>query len=359
MKRMLAGILLAAGASVGPEALAQSSAAMEHEPGCAWVRLHPALGNAAGGWGAADRQTGRPNDADTIFNIASVSKQFTALAVLLLAHERQVDLDAPLSRYLPQITGELGTPTLRQMLRHTSGLPDYISPLFDGGREDEVVTVAETMAVILRQPQLEFTPGSRFDYSNTGYFLLGQVVEHVSGQTLADFSRQYIFQPLGMSATTIVDHYPSGIARLARGYEKRDGHVSISESAWEQSGDGQVHTSARDMLRWLRHLDADTPLATPGGLHTAGVLTLLTEGNVPVAGKPEVSYHYGLEAVNLGNEAVWAHGGGWAGYRSFMAYAPKSHRGAAVLCNITDVDVKAVAEGLLAGELRKIKRSDP
>src|SRR5690606_34003094 len=132
---------------------------------------------------------------------------------------------------------------------------------------------------------------------------------------LAAFSRQYIFQPLGLRDTSIVDHYPSGISVLAHGYEAQDGQSIPSESRWEQTGDGQVHTNARDMLRWLRHLDNDTPLTTPGGLHTPGVQTLLTDGAAPVVGSPRDSYYHGLEAVRLDGEAMWAHAGGWAGYR--------------------------------------------
>src|SRR5690606_4764393 len=120
----------------------------------------------------------------------------------------------------------------------------------------------------------------------TGYFLLAQVVEHISGQSFASFSKQYIFQPLGMRDTTIVGHYPSGITQLARGYENQDGHIRISESRWEQTGDGQVHTSARDLLRWLRHLDSDTTLTAPGGLHTARVLTMLADGDIPIVAQP-------------------------------------------------------------------------
>ncbi|MGB6103873.1 MAG: serine hydrolase domain-containing protein [Pusillimonas sp.] len=349
MKRMLAALLLGAGVGMGAHAHGLLPAKTEAMPGCAWALLHSATTPATGAWGDADTETGRAIDAGTVFNIASVSKQFTALAILLLVQDKQLDLDRPLSQYLPQITGELGKPTLRQMLRHTGGLPDYIDPLFEAGREDEVVTAAETLEVIARQPRLRFAPGARFEYSNTGYFLLAQVVEHVSGQALATFSRQYIFEPLGMRDTTIVDHYPSGITAMARGYQIDAGRARISESRWEQTGDGQVHASARDMLRWLRHLDDDTVLSTPSGRPAdAGVLSLLTSGDTPVS-EARNGYQFGLEAIKLEHENAWAHGGGWAGYRSFMAYAPESRRGVAVLCNTTDVSARGAAGEILAG----------
>lgn len=347
MRRVLAGVLWVAGVCGTALSHAQPITSTETTPGCAWAHWHPDQGPSVGAWGKADILTQRPNDADTLFNIASVSKPFTALAVLLLAQDKQVDLDAPLAQYLPHMTGELGRPTLRQMLRHTSGLPDYIAPLFDAGREHETATSEDALAVILQQPHLEFAPGTRFAYSNTGYFLLAQVVERVSGQSLAAFSSQYIFQPLGMHHTVIVDHYPSRLPALARAYENQDGRLHLRESSWEQTGDGQVHTSAQDMLRWLQHVAHNTSLTTPRGAPAAGLLTLLTEDAAPRASKPEDSYHFGLEAVSLGEDVVWAHEGGWAGYRSFMAYAPNGRRGAAVLCNTTDVNVKAATEALL------------
>jgi CubicO group peptidase (beta-lactamase class C family) len=317
-------------------------------PGCSWARLKADAGWDIGGWGYADVEKQHRIDEDTVFNIASVSKQFTALAVMLLVRDGKLDLDAPLARYLPRLPGELGRPALRQVLRHTGGLPDYMDPLIEAGRLDEAVTVSETFDVLAQDPQLLFEPGSRFEYSNTGYFLLAQVVEAVSGKTLAAFSRQYVFEPLGMRDTHIVDHYPSGITQLARGYRANGGKVGISESSWEQTGDGQVHTSAGDMLRWLRHMAADTSLRTPSGERAPGVLSMLTDGQEPHPEDGDGSYYYGIEALRLGDAQTWGHGGGWAGYRSFLAYAPQTRQGVAIMCNITGLNLRAMAERMLS-----------
>ncbi|TKR55078.1 beta-lactamase family protein [Allopusillimonas ginsengisoli] len=325
------------------------------EPGCSWALLYQGIEPETGGWGAADLETGRLNGVDTVFNIASISKQFTALAVLLLARDAQLDLDQAVMHYLPQLDKELGKPTLRQLLRHTSGMPDYIDPLIDAGRETEAVTAVETLELVAGQHHLHFEPGSRFEYSNTGYFLLAQVVEHVSGQSLASFSRQYIFKPLGMPYTLIVDHYPSGINKLARGYQVKAGQTHINEPTWEQTGDGQVHTNASDMLQWLRRLDSNTPMTTPAGKQTAGILSLLTSDTEPVVdADTRKSYWNGLEAMKLGEQITWAHSGGWGGYRSFMAYAPASHRGVVIMCNTTGANLKRMAAQMLDGRLQAL-----
>jgi len=346
MKRKVGALLLAVSACTGAQA--QPPAAGASMPGCSWARLKADAGWDIGGWGYADIEKQHVIGEDTVFNIASVSKQFTALAVTLLARDGKLDLDAPLARYLPRLPGELGRPTLRQALRHTGGLPDYMDPLVDAGRMDETVTVSETFDVLAGHSQLLFEPGSRFEYSNTGYFLLAQVVEAASGTSLASFSRQYIFEPLDMLDTVIVDHYPSGIAQLARGYEDKNGKVSISESSWEQTGDGQVHTSAGDMLRWLRHLDGDTALRTPSGKPAQGILSTLTDGQDPHLEEDGGGYYFGLEAMKMGDIKAWAHGGGWAGFRSFLAYAPESRQGAAIMCNTTGLNLRAMAAKMLS-----------
>ncbi|HRL26461.1 MAG TPA: serine hydrolase domain-containing protein [Alcaligenes sp.] len=349
MKRIVTTILLA----LAPLAAARADAApAQPAPGCAWALLNPAQGVSTGAWGWADLERSVPIDADTQFNLASLSKQFTALAVLLLVADGRVDLDQPLGAYLESLPGELGRPSIRQVLQHTGGLPDYIDPLYKAGRGSETATVADTLAVLAAAPTLRFEPGVRFEYSNTGYFLLAQLVERVSGQSLAVFSQRYIFGPLGMTQTAIVDRYPAALPRLARGYRVEKGQTQVVESSWEQTGDGQVHSSATDLHRWLVHLDQDTVLDSPGGRPLAGVRTALTQGQ---AVKPKGNYQFGLETGLLADVAAWGHAGGWAGYHSFMAYTPQMHRGAAVVCNATHLDVRAMTQRLLISGIGQLQ----
>ena len=347
MKRLLGLALL----GLGIQATVQATPSLM--PGCAWTLLHPTQGARTGSWGWADLDKTHRIDEHTRFNLASLSKQFTALAVLMLAQDEKLALDEPLARYWPELPDELGKPTIRQLLQHTSGLPDYITPLYDKGLEDATVTAAETLQVLAAHPNLRFTPGERFEYSNTGYFLLAQLVERISGQALAQFSQHYIFEPLGMDQTTIVDHYPSALPQLARGYRVKDDHVQKSESTWEQTGDGQVHSSATDLWRWLQHLEQDTILMSPEGQPLTGLRSLLTQ-SAPTT--PKDNYQFGLETIELGNGyAVWGHAGGWAGYHSFMAYSPERHQGAAVMCNAIHWDVRAMTERLMESGIGQLE----
>ena len=339
MKRLIGTALLGLGMGLNVQA---SPLLM---PGCAWTLLHPEQGASTGSWGWADLDKRQYIDEHTRFNLASLSKQFTALAVLMLVQDGKLALDEPLSRYWPALPGELGQPTIRQVLRHTGGLPDYIEPLYKEGREEAVVTVSETLEILAAHPTLRFTPGERFEYSNTGYFLLAQLVERISGQPIARFSQRYIFEPLEMEETAIVDRYPSALPQLARGYRVKQGQVQKSESSWEQTGDGQVHSSAADLWRWLEHLEKDTVLLSPEGQPLPGLRSLLTQ-SAPT--EPKDNYQFGLETVQLGEDyAAWGHGGGWAGYHSFMAYSPERRQGAAVMCNAIHWDVRAMTQRLL------------
>lgn len=347
MKRRVLAALCGLGMAMG----AQAQDATGPQPGCAWTLLHPVKGEATGAWGFADVDRSIAIDAQTQFNLASLSKQFTALAVLLLVQDGRLELDQPLSRYWSDLPGELGRPTVRQILQHRGGLPDYIEPLYQAGREAQTVTVAETLVVLQANPTLRFAPGERFEYSNTGYFLLAQLVERLSGASLAAFSQQYIFRPLGMERTAIVDRYPAGLPQMARGYRVKDGQVQQVESSWEQTGDGQVHSSAADIGRWLAHLEKDTVLNSPDGHSLPGVRTVLTQSQPQT---PAGNYQFGLETVQVGEFAAWGHGGGWAGYHSFMAYSPERAQGAAVMCNAIHLDVRAMTQRLLesgAGQL--------
>src|SRR5687767_15976349 len=218
MKRILLPFLLtvAAAAFIGPRPFAAGQAASrdridtifarwnDETPGCAvgvGVKGRPALEKA---YGMADLEHGVANKADTIFEVGSVSKQFTAAAVLLLARDGKLSLDDKVRKYIPEMPDVAADVTIRQMLNHTAGLRDWggLAAIEGWPRTSRVHTHAHVLDFVSRQRMLNFEPGTRWSYSNTGYNLAAILVGRVSGMSFADFTKARIFQPLGMNDTS-------------------------------------------------------------------------------------------------------------------------------------------------------------
>ena len=199
-------------------------------------------------------------------------------------------------------------------------------------------TINEAVLALARQTKPNEAPGVEFDYSNTGYFLLGVVVARVSGQSLAEFSRQRIFGPLGMKNTSIVDRYPDGIAALARGYRKEGTGFVIDETGWEQVGDGQVHSDIHDLALW----DENFYTAKLGG---RALVDRMYEVGYLNSGE-STEYAAGLN-VSQSRGLTWVtHGGSWVGYRSNITRVPSEHFSVIVLCNREDADTGALANSV-------------
>ena len=314
------------------------------QPGCAVGVIRDGRLVYAAGYGFADIGRQTRIDADTVFNIASTSKQFTAFALLLLARDGKLSLDDSVRRHVPELPAYTEAVSLRQMMHHTGGLRSYIELLLLSGRTfAERTTREDALAVIARQRGFDDVPGHAFAYSNTGYFLLSLVIERVSGQSLAGFSRENIFLPLGMTSTSIVDRYPADIARLARGYAVSAAGASLGECSWEQTGDGQVHTSVRDLALWDANFYAPRvgDPAVIGAMQRSGALY---DGHA-------VGYGGGLFLSSRSGLATVSHGGGWAGYRSELLRFPERRFSVIVLSNRDDVDACALAQRVAQVEL--------
>jgi len=309
------------------------------EPGCTVGVLQGGTLTHASAFGLADLARGKPLDTHSAFNLASVSKQFTAFALLLLEQEGKLRLDDPVVKFLPELSASAHGVTLRHLLHHTGGLRDYIELLTMKERGDaDGSTINEAVLALARQTKPNEAPGVEFDYSNTGYFLLGVVVARVSGQSLAEFSRQRIFAPLGMKNTSIVDRYPHGIAALARGYRKEGRGFVIDETGWEQVGDGQVHSDIHDLALW----DENFYTAKLGG---RALVDRMYEVGYLNSGE-STEYAAGL-SVSQSRGLTWVtHGGSWVGYRSNITRVPSEHFSVIVLCNREDADTGALASSV-------------
>jgi CubicO group peptidase (beta-lactamase class C family) len=226
-------------------------------PGCAVLVQRDGRTAYAHGYGLASLELGVGITPQTVMDIGSTSKQFTAAAIWLLAQDGKLSLDDEVQRYLPELPRLAGPVTLRHLLQHTSGWRDYVDLLaLAGAQDEEVTTAADAMAALERQHSGNFTPGSWWTYSNSGFFLLGQVVERVSGTTMRSFLRDRIFAPLEMTHTDLFDDHARVYRGKASSYAPGDDGWRIVTANWEQTGDGAVQTSVEDLAKWDANFDA-------------------------------------------------------------------------------------------------------
>jgi CubicO group peptidase (beta-lactamase class C family) len=297
-------------------------------PGCALGVVRNGSAMYARGYGSANLELGVPITARTVFDIGSVSKQFTAMSIVLLAGDGRLSLDDEIHKFLPELPPYGEPVTLRLMLHHLSGLPSY-TDLFDlaGVPEIDRTTDEDALALIARQKKLNFAPGRQYLYSDTNYFLLALVVRRVSGEPLSAFARRRIFQPLGMTSTHFHDDHRMIVPRRATGYAPRPGGgFEIDMSSFEELGDGSVMTTVEDMIRWDRNFD--TPVV--GGERAIRLLQELgrrSDGSLS-------RYAMGLILDRYRDIPRVQHTGEWVGYRSSFLRFPTKKLSVIVLCNM-------------------------
>jgi CubicO group peptidase (beta-lactamase class C family) len=291
-------------------------------------------------YGMADLEHDVANKADTIFEAGSVSKQFTAAAILLLAAEGKLSIDDPVRKYIPELP-DYGTPlTIRHMLNHTSGLRDWGSLAGIAGwpRGTRVHTHAHVVEILGRQRALNFTPGSRYSYSNSGYNLNAVIVSRVGGMPFAEFSQKRIFQPLGMTRTSWRDDYTRIVKDRAIAYSG-GGTLLRQDMPFENvHGNGGLLTTVGDLLKWNENF------VSPKVGDAAFVARQQTLSKFP--GGADMTYAAGLMlGVYKGLPEV-SHSGSTAGYRAFLTRFPKQHVSVAVLCNAGTADATAAAHAV-------------
>jgi CubicO group peptidase (beta-lactamase class C family) len=293
-------------------------------PGCAIGVAQNGRTLLSRAYGMADLEHDIPNTPETVFEAGSVSKQFTAAAVVLLARQGKLSLDDDVRRWIPQVP-DYGTPiTLRHLLNHTSGLRDWgtVMQLAEWSRGTRVYTHAHVLDVIRRQKSLNFTPGEEFLYSNTGYNLLAMVVEKASGVSFAEFGRREIFEPLGMTRTQWRDDFTRVVKGRAQAYVRMDSAWHLQMPFENVVGNGGLLTTVGDLLRWNQAL-ADGTLPGLDALETQGVVT----------GGRTIEYALGLYVQRYRGTRAVAHGGATGGYRAYLARYPEHGLSVAMLCN--------------------------
>lgn len=323
---------------------ASLAATAAHAPGCAAGVFRAGEVLYAKGFGLANLEHDVPITPTTTFEIASMSKQFTATAVLLLAQDGKLALGDDVRKYVPELPSYGHVITLRHLLHHTGGLREYDLLLsLSGWDVYDVATEEEALRLVTLQKGTNFAPGAQWSYSNTGYFLLSVVVERVSGKSLAAFSKERIFDPLGMKDTTLLDDHAMVVRRHATGYSPRESPrdgvaFKVNLSAREMTGEGNVQTTLEDLARW----DANFYDPKVGG--AAWLETMRTPGKLD-DGAP-LTYAMGLQLRTRHGLPEEEHAGGWAGYLSDMRRYPTARLTVACLCNRDDVDPVAFTDAM-------------
>jgi CubicO group peptidase (beta-lactamase class C family) len=319
-------------------------------PGCSLAVYRNGAIAYAQGYGMASLELGVPITPQTVFDIGSTSKQFTAFSILLLQQRGRLSVEDDIRKFLPEIRDYGKRVTLHHLMTHTSGMRDYAG-LFDlaGVPEQNLTNDQDALDLIVRQKALNFAPGEEWDYSNTGFFLLSQVVKRVTGKSLRDFDQENIFTPLGMSSTQIFNDHTQIIPHRATGYgyDEEKKSLGVEMSNFEQTGDGSVQTSVEDLLRW----DENFYTAKIGGADLIRQMQVVGTLN---SGK-EHGYAAGLMISTYRGQPSVRHGGAWAGYRAELLRFPKQHTSVAVLCNVAQsapsVRANHVADIVLADAL--------
>ena len=297
-------------------------------PGCAVGVVKDGTLVYSRGYGMADLGSGMPLTPRSVFDVCSIAKQFTAACIALLARSERISLDDDVRKYVPKAPSYGGGVTIRHLVHHTSGIRDYIDLMMLAGRDFRApFGQSDALEIIARQKDLNFEPGSAYLYSNSGYVLLAEVVERVSGQSLKEFAEENIFRPLGMNETYFNDGNDSIQSRKVVGYETAENEdIREDPTSVRVIGDGELWTTVEDLCLWDRSF-YDNALGD-GKL----VDLMLTPGELNSG--EETDYGFGLVLGEYKGLKTVHHAGDWVGFRSDMIRFPQQGLTAICLSNL-------------------------
>lgn len=324
-------------------------------PGCALDVVKDGATIYQHNYGLADVEHLVPITGSTVFHIGSVSKQFTAFAIYLLAKEGKLSLDDDIRKYLPELHDFGKTITIRHLLHHTSGLRDQWQLLeLSSWRADDVITQQDVLNMVWRQRELNFTPGDQFMYSNTGYTLLGLIVERVAGMSLRQFTDERIFKPLGMDHTHFHEHYGDLVPNRAYSYDRRpDETYSYVALSYSTVGPSSLFTTVGDLARWDENFYS-------GRIGGKDLLAQMQQKGRVNSGR-DIDYASGLEIGQYRGLKTIYHNGGDAGFRAEILRLPEVHFSVTTLCNASDAPLPAreVSAILLSSDMEPAPISEP
>ena len=288
--------------------------------------------------GLASVEHGVPITADTVFRIASVTKQFLCLAVTLLSDEGHFDLDAPLGRYLPELQGVPATATLRQAMSNTSGIRDHLELWYlAGGGLPVPHRLADSLRICAQQKQTNFAPGSGYLYSNANFLLLSRIVEDAAGKPLGDFLKERFFDPLGMTRTRLRSQHDEVVPDLATPYVVKDGAIRRGRMTAELWGEGSAMSTLNDLILWAQYYRKD-----PQGLIARmRQPATFTNGN-------KAFYGTGLFVEDWRGYANIGHTGVWPGYHTEIVWFDQPDLALICIANANSIYPREVNRKLAA-----------
>lgn len=309
------------------------------------------------GYGTANLEYDIPITPTTIFDIASVSKQFAAFAIATLSHEGKLSLDDDIRAHLSDVPDFGNTITVRHLLHHTSGLRDWVQSLVIAGvAMEDVISFKHILKMARHQKALNFEPGAAYLYSNTGYNLLAEIVERVTGNSFTEWTDTHIFKPLAMTNTHFHDDHQMILKNRAYSYQAvEDNGFKHAINNTTALGSSSLYSTVEDLAKWILNFD-NTQIGEQvviDQMHQQGVLN----------NGEQISYALGLNIGEYRGLQTVGHSGSWRGFRSHLIRFPEQQFGVVILCNLDTFNplrlTEKVADLYLADVLAPIKASEP
>jgi CubicO group peptidase (beta-lactamase class C family) len=327
----------------------------QHIPGATLAVVLDGKVIKAAGYGTSNIELGVAAKPESIFQTGSVGKQFTATAVMMLVEEGKVGLDDKISKYFTSAPPAWKGITVRHLLTHTSGIPDYTSEKTGGAINLHTDYTEEELVKKISSLPLEFQPGDKWSYSNSGYLILGVLIHHVTGEFYGDFLQQRIFRPLGMTSTRIIseaDIVPNRSAgyRLLRGQLKNQEWVAPTLNT---TADGALYTNVLDLAKW------DAALYTEKLLRRSSFGQTWTP--VKLNGGKTYPYGFGWRVAEVNGHRLLEHGGAWQGFTMHISRYVDDKLTVVVMTNLDSghSDPGKIAQGVAAIYVPALKKAEP
>jgi CubicO group peptidase (beta-lactamase class C family) len=290
------------------------------------------------GYGMANLEYDIPITTTTIFDIASVSKQFAAFAIATLSHDGKLSLDDDIRVYLPDVPDFGNTITIRHLLHHTSGLRDWVQSLvIAGDLMDDVISFKHILKMARHQKTLNFEPGAAFLYSNTGYNLLAEIVETVTSNSFREWTDTHIFKPLDMANSHFHDDYEMILKNRAYSYQADEkGGFKHAVNNTTALGSSSLYSTVEDLAKWILNFD-NTRIGEQAVIEQMHQRGVLNDGE-------QIDYAFGLNIGEYRGLKTVGHSGSWRGFRSHLIRFPDQRFGVVILCNLDTFNPLSLAE---------------